>query len=106
MFRDVTLRRSFDFGSPVTAVYKPCGEFPPAQVNHLYSDATMLRLSLLPHISFELKQRALKYLPFQKQSQVNLPLELIIEAGHHIQRAATTANGSWNDPFLKPLNIL
>ena len=67
MFRDVTFRRSFDFWSPVNAVYKPCGDLPPAQVDNLYSDATMLRLSLLPHISFELKQRALKYLPFQKQ---------------------------------------
>ncbi|MDG2014504.1 MAG: hypothetical protein P8J33_13430 [Pirellulaceae bacterium] len=66
MFRDVSFKRSFDFWSPAKAVYKPCGELPPEQVDNLYSDATMLRLSLLPHISFELKQSVLKRIPFRK----------------------------------------
>lgn len=84
MFRGVTFRRSHDFWSPVNAVYKPHSELPPTQVDGLYSNATMLRLSLLPHISFELKQRALEYLLIQLQSPVNLPLELNIEVAYHL----------------------
>ncbi len=55
--------RSLNFWAPAHAVYKPSGDVKPCQVDNLYSDVVMLRLSVLPHISYELKTRLRRWFP-------------------------------------------
>lgn len=68
-FRDQKFRRSFDFWAPAHAVFKPTGDICQDQIDSLYSDVVMLRLAVLPHLSYELKQLAVRSNPFRRNKQ-------------------------------------
>lgn len=63
------LRRSFRFWAPANAMFKS-PTLRPDQIDNLYSDVVFLRLTTLPDISHELRQRVGKVLP-QRSSTPN-----------------------------------
>lgn len=47
---------SFDFWSPGCAMYRPFDGIKPHQIDNLYSDIVMLRLTPLPHLKHEIRE--------------------------------------------------
>jgi hypothetical protein len=56
LFPGKTFRRSFNFWAPAHAMFKSANGVTADQVDNLYSDVVMLRLTVLPHISHEIKE--------------------------------------------------
>lgn len=66
LFQGQRLHRSFDFWAPSHAMFKS-EELQPKQIDNLYSDVTMLRLTVMPDITHELKQVVRSWIGMQRQ---------------------------------------
>ena len=66
LFPTVKFPRSFQFWSPSNAMFKSAG-LAEDQIDNLYSDVTMLRLTTLPSIGHELKQVGRSFLGLERQ---------------------------------------
>jgi hypothetical protein len=60
---DTKYPRSFNFWAPAHGLYKS-SVVQPHQIDHLYSDVVFLKLTTLPDISYEVRQRVRRLWPF------------------------------------------
>ena len=68
LVQDLSFIHAVNFWAPAHAVYRPAGSVSPEKVDNLYSDVVMLRLTILPHLSHEIKESVRRWLPKRKGS--------------------------------------